>query len=113
MGEEPINLEDARKKAGFIESERVENLNKYQSQLFAQRKAELDGRHEKALDLLRKSTSTITNISVILNEMKRRGFQFPAGEVENAIKEDAKTLKFIADMRAGKFLTEADLRSRQ
>lgn len=112
MGEQAITLEEAKRNADLIESERVENLNKYQSQLFALRKQEADTRHAESIDRLRKSTDAMTNISAILNEMQRRKFQFPAGEVENAIKDDAERMKLIADTRAGKFLTEAGRRAR-
>ena len=98
------DLEDARKEADLIESERVQGLNLYQSQLFGLRKAEADRLHAEANNRLKKSTEAITNISVILKEMERRGFQFPSGEVANAIKDDAERLKFIADKRAGKHL---------
>ena len=100
--------EAQREKADLLESDRVKNLWKYKSDLFALRKAESDKLHEEAINRLRKSTDAMTSISAILLEMQRRGFQFKAGEVENAIKEDVETLKFIADTRAGKFISESD-----
>ena len=100
----PQTIEGARHEADLLESNRVQNLNHRKSELFGLRKQEADLRHEESIERLRKSTDAMTNISSILRELERRKFQFPAGEVENAIKEDAETLKFIADKRAGKHL---------
>ena len=104
MGEEPQTLEEAKQDADVLESKRRRNLHLFKSQLFSLRKQDHDKRHEVALDNERKIVDAMTDLPAILREMERRHFQFPAGQVRNAIKEDAETLKFIADKRAGKHL---------
>lgn len=97
-------IEAAKERADNLESDRVRNLWKYKSDLFALRKGESDKLHAEVIDRLRKSTDAMTDIGIILRELERRKFNFPAGEVENAIKEDSDNKKFIADERAGKHL---------
>ena len=104
MGEEPQTLEEAKHDADLLESKRISGLHRLQKRAIILSKLVLDKTHEGALKRDAERINRITSAQMLVSEIDRHGFEWVAGDKESWIQNDAKTLKFIADKRAGKHI---------